>query len=249
VQLFADFAQDVVVIDPPWGGPQYSSAVLPDLFMGETSLTELALQLRHHCDLVCVRLPLNYNADELVDRLLSAGLAFSTVASPPAPDAVSPSLGGSANMHEDWVRLAPSRRPGPADSDSDSNRPFIYRVDFDVSRLLIVCYPARARSRVRFSLGNLDAVIAAANAWNVSHGKQHHPAFFDWDKRRWVPLSRWHGTAPAPRPAAAVAATAAPAAAAAAVPAAAAAAEGSAGRVGVSASGVSGGVPAEGVSA
>ena len=254
-----------MVIDPPWGGPQYSNkTVIRDLPLGKMALADLVLTLRSHCDLVALRLPLNYDVNALAQLVV--------LASPPPSFSETPfSLintrvsSPASSLHEDWVKLSPARphredrdggaaamtsthlsssgqpergdcvtegrvmfpmsiRAGDASLSSSSfsmhsssaepghvghatsvsnvtyleactpqERPLPFRIMLDVSQFLIVCFPPRRESRLHFGLHMLDRVIARLNAWNIGHGRQHHPAFFDWEKQRWIPLSRWRG--------------------------------------------------------
>ncbi len=158
------------MIDPPWGGPQYSAAAsIDDLPMGDISLALLLDLLRDHCDIVALRLPLNFNIDKLSHGLVHPSTASTRGESP----------------GDEWVKLSIG--------DEAAERALPFCVDFDVSRFFVVCFPPRPDSRVRLGTWTLDAMIANMNTWNGGLGRQHHPRFYDWEKDRWIPLSRWRG--------------------------------------------------------
>jgi hypothetical protein len=218
-QLAPTLSQDVVVLDPPWGGPQYSAvAVIDDLPLGDWTLLDLTSSLRGYCDIIAIRLPLNYNIDRLAHHLVTQ-----RPQDPPSPFDTRASSPAGGTQDGDWVALSPAPNrlgrvqsalsdssllppavPAPAPAAlqrhalvpygaGELERPLPFKIMYDVSQLLVVCFPPRPSSRMAFGLSVLDSVIAAVNDWNVHHGRQHHPSFYDWEKSRWIQLSRWRG--------------------------------------------------------
>ncbi|KAJ0392893.1 hypothetical protein P43SY_000993 [Pythium insidiosum] len=54
-------AQDVVFIDPPWGGPEYKELDQVDLFLGEQPLFAVCEKLRGHAQFVVLKVPMNFD--------------------------------------------------------------------------------------------------------------------------------------------------------------------------------------------
>ena len=65
--------QDVVVLDPPWGGPGYvTSGRLTDLGLGDTRLSQLTAHLLHfHAPLVVLRLPSSFDTQSFTELLMT----------------------------------------------------------------------------------------------------------------------------------------------------------------------------------
>ena len=65
---------DVVFLDLPWGGVDYSkrSAGL-ELLLGTTPLAEVCVQLERKCRFVALKVPSNYDAPALVTQLGTRG--------------------------------------------------------------------------------------------------------------------------------------------------------------------------------
>ena len=59
LSLSCDLAQDLVVLDPPWGGPGYTDqSGMTDLDLGGRKVSELAVHLLYfHAPLVVLRFP------------------------------------------------------------------------------------------------------------------------------------------------------------------------------------------------
>lgn len=79
LSIYKKLEQDVVFLDPPWGGPDYKKASLIDLYLGgnssEKSLTiniiDICAELMEEkkTTLIVLKLPLNYNLPGLIARM------------------------------------------------------------------------------------------------------------------------------------------------------------------------------------
>lgn len=61
--------QDVIFIDPPWGGPNYKSVNLLDIYLDNTNIVDLCnrLMLNKRASLIVLKLPTNYNLNALIN--------------------------------------------------------------------------------------------------------------------------------------------------------------------------------------
>ena len=173
VQLAVGLQQDIVFVDPPWGGTAYSSkGVLEadELGLSGVGLPALAAATRGRAAALAFSVPRNYDAD---------GLAVAATAQRP----------GEAR-HAD--RLLPFRL--------DLGPRVLFLCLYPPSQGDAGQHPATPemgpRSRFAFPTAALDELVAALAGWNDAHGGLHHPRFYDWEKQRWVSLGRWKGMKP-----------------------------------------------------
>ncbi len=75
-ELRQTLAQDIVFLDPPWGGPEYKKANSVNLFLGETHLADIVHDL--HADsqtqYVVWKAPQNFALDAMSERIKEFGL-------------------------------------------------------------------------------------------------------------------------------------------------------------------------------
>jgi len=71
VHLYKKLKQDIVFIDPPWGGPSYKKKVTIDLYLDGVNLVEICHQLFHEklTKLIVLKLPKNFNYTRLFKKL------------------------------------------------------------------------------------------------------------------------------------------------------------------------------------
>jgi len=71
LSLYKDLLQDVVFLDPPWGGQDYMKNPVLDLSLSGVDLSEICWTLftDHKASLVVLKLPLNYNLPNLLSVL------------------------------------------------------------------------------------------------------------------------------------------------------------------------------------
>ena len=64
--IYQSLKQDVVFMDPPWGGTSYRQNVDIDLFLNNISVCDLSLDLvNKYCKYVVLKLPLNFDCKKL----------------------------------------------------------------------------------------------------------------------------------------------------------------------------------------
>ncbi|EQC36406.1 hypothetical protein SDRG_05863 [Saprolegnia diclina VS20] len=69
VDVAEQFLQDVVFIDPPWGGPEYRSRSTVDLHLGETPLADLCERLVGRTQYVVIKVPQNFDIERFTYRV------------------------------------------------------------------------------------------------------------------------------------------------------------------------------------
>jgi hypothetical protein len=67
LNIYKKLNQDVIYIDPPWGGPEYKSKNKIKIKIGETKLEEICDEIidKKLCKLLVLKLPYNYDLLEL----------------------------------------------------------------------------------------------------------------------------------------------------------------------------------------
>jgi 16S rRNA G966 N2-methylase RsmD len=71
LEIFQELNQDVVFIDPPWGGPDYKKAQSLDLYLGKTNIIDIcrSLMATSKTKLIVLKLPINYNLTGLIQGM------------------------------------------------------------------------------------------------------------------------------------------------------------------------------------
>lgn len=72
LELIGTLKQDVVFLDPPWGGMAYTEKDKVTLTFGGLSLVELCERLKPHTRIIALKLPLNYDLDNLAGGVTSS---------------------------------------------------------------------------------------------------------------------------------------------------------------------------------
>ncbi|CAF4046986.1 unnamed protein product [Adineta steineri] len=61
--------QDVVFLDPPWGGPNYKDQVEVELFIGRVPLHEVCEQLKLRTKYIVIKAPQNFNCRKFQEKV------------------------------------------------------------------------------------------------------------------------------------------------------------------------------------
>jgi len=71
LDIYLDLKQDVVFLDPPWGGRDYKKAAILDLYLGQTNIIDICVELMTHkrASLIVLKLPINYNLPALIKKM------------------------------------------------------------------------------------------------------------------------------------------------------------------------------------
>ena len=67
--VYDNLTQDVLFIDPPWGGPSYKTDAVANIMLGENSIDDWVLRGLNRAKMVVLKLPLNFNFDLFVSKL------------------------------------------------------------------------------------------------------------------------------------------------------------------------------------
>lgn len=61
VSICGDLVQDVVVLDAPWGGPEYIDQERLDLFLGDTALVDVCATVWPSTRVILLKVPINFD--------------------------------------------------------------------------------------------------------------------------------------------------------------------------------------------
>lgn len=67
MEVFSHVKQDVIFLDPPWGGKQYKEQEHTDIIIGDIQLEEFCKRIAQNnlCRLIVLKLPTNFNLEKL----------------------------------------------------------------------------------------------------------------------------------------------------------------------------------------
>jgi len=60
--------QDVIFLDPPWGGPEYKKSDNIDLFMSNIPFTDVCNLLSDYCKFIVIKVPINFNEEKFIEN-------------------------------------------------------------------------------------------------------------------------------------------------------------------------------------
>jgi len=63
--------QEMVFIDPPWGGPNYKDRKKIDLYLSDLELSDVCYYLRKYTDYISLKVPTNFNVEQFEERTCS----------------------------------------------------------------------------------------------------------------------------------------------------------------------------------
>lgn len=69
LMVMQDLQQDVVFIDPPWGGPEYKDLAKVDLFLDDIPLYDICKRLHGRAEIVVLKVPTNFDADKFAEHV------------------------------------------------------------------------------------------------------------------------------------------------------------------------------------
>ena len=69
--IYKKLKQDVVFLDGPWGGPSYKKENVVDLYLGETNIIDICIELMtlELASLIVLKVPFNYNLSDLTSKM------------------------------------------------------------------------------------------------------------------------------------------------------------------------------------
>ena len=70
IDLFNDnIKSNIVFFDPPWGGPDYKFNQDIEIKIDNKNLSDIVNLLEFKTKLICIKLPLNYNMESLINKI------------------------------------------------------------------------------------------------------------------------------------------------------------------------------------
>ena len=67
--IYDNLTQDVLFIDPPWGGPSYKSDTISNIMLGDNSIDNWVVRGLGRAKMVVLKLPLNFDIDLFISKL------------------------------------------------------------------------------------------------------------------------------------------------------------------------------------
>lgn len=71
--IFAELQQDIVFLDPPWGGPSYKQNDSLHLFLGAHNIIDVCRQIAPRARLIAIKAPCNYVFDYFTHEMSDLG--------------------------------------------------------------------------------------------------------------------------------------------------------------------------------
>lgn len=68
VKLYSQLNQDIVYIDPPWGGPSYKHQKSVWLALSGTPLPQIVQSVSKHASIIVVKVPVNFGVSKLLRK-------------------------------------------------------------------------------------------------------------------------------------------------------------------------------------
>lgn len=75
-KIYNTINQDVIFLDPEWGGPDYKKKYILDIKIGGIDLVEFLKMILDKAKLIVLKLPFNYNFNKLLKELKSKNIIF-----------------------------------------------------------------------------------------------------------------------------------------------------------------------------
>lgn len=69
IELLPELEQDIIFFDPPWGGPEYKSQSVVDIFLSGKSMAEICESVKDKVTYVVLKLPNNFNLEPFRDAV------------------------------------------------------------------------------------------------------------------------------------------------------------------------------------
>jgi predicted RNA methylase len=76
LEIIQELNQDVIFVDPPWGGKNYKDTPFLDIFINEIPLYEVLNALKGKSKLIVLKLPVNFNINEFYHKIEYKKLNF-----------------------------------------------------------------------------------------------------------------------------------------------------------------------------
>ena len=63
-----DIYQDMIFLDPPWGGPEYKKVTSLDLFISEIPFSDVCISFSKVCKYIVIKVPINFNQKSFIEN-------------------------------------------------------------------------------------------------------------------------------------------------------------------------------------
>ena len=166
---YTSYVQDIVYLDPPWGGTLYTSVDKDEkLFLGGKSLIDYFCSLERFCSICTARVPSHYDVTNFANEIIQ--------------------------HYKKATSVAHVERKGK----TYMEMPLIFQFHIGTKAiLLVVVYPPRIDTRkggkkMQLGVTKLDTLVKRLFLLDKK-GKKLKQKFYDWDVERWIRLGAWHG--------------------------------------------------------
>tara|TARA_B100001248_G_C27398588_1_gene467794 strand:+ start:2129 stop:2770 length:642 start_codon:yes stop_codon:yes gene_type:complete len=61
LKVMTTLKQDIIYLDPPWGGPKYSESELVQLYLGKLDISKIIKQIKYNAKIFVIKAPYNYD--------------------------------------------------------------------------------------------------------------------------------------------------------------------------------------------
>ena len=166
-KTYMTYSQDIIYLDPPWGGTQYTTTDKEDkLYLGKTTLIEYVNLLQTVCSVCTARVPSHYDVTNFAKQVIKYSV-------------------------DNNNKLTYNRN-----GKKYIEMPLIFRMNIGTKAiLLIVIYPPSSVNNnklLNFGIKCLDTIVKQLYLCDKK-GKKLKQKFYDWDVNRWIRLGAWHG--------------------------------------------------------
>jgi 16S rRNA G966 N2-methylase RsmD len=68
LSILPKLQQDIIFIDPPWGGPNYKEKKQIDLYLSDIELSEVCRMIKPYSKYIALKVPTNFDLDKFTER-------------------------------------------------------------------------------------------------------------------------------------------------------------------------------------
>lgn len=65
LSILPNITQDIIFVDPPWGGPSYKESKNLEIYLDNIEISELVTLFLNHCKILALKLPLSYDTSKI----------------------------------------------------------------------------------------------------------------------------------------------------------------------------------------
>ena len=68
LSILPNLHQDIIFLDPPWGGPNYKDKKNIDLYLSDIELSEVCRMIKPYSNYIALKVPTNFDLDKFTER-------------------------------------------------------------------------------------------------------------------------------------------------------------------------------------